>query len=147
MCKDISGTNWICSRNKFTNVYLFIKEWSNKAQKPYTIWRNRISSNKHRDSNKHGLLICLNIFDAFYWHASRGSISTVLIISTTFLILSEKLLKGALSDLRQFLTTESPLKIIKKCFLIHLKSSFRSQDIWIFVLSFRSCRKKAWLER
>ena len=37
--------------------------------------------------------------------------------------------KSALSGLRQFLATESPLKMIKKCFLFHLKSSFRSQDI------------------
>ena len=34
-------------------------------------------------------------------------------------------LKGVLSGLRQFFATESPLK----CFLFHLKSSFRSQDI------------------
>ena len=37
-------------------------------------------------------------------------------------------LKGALSGLRQFLATESPLND-EKCFLFHLKSSFRSQDI------------------
>ena len=34
--------------------------------------------------------------------------------------------KGPPSDLRQFLTIESPLKMIKKCFLFHDKSSFRS---------------------
>ena len=37
--------------------------------------------------------------------------------------------KGALSGLRQFLATESPLKLMKIFFLFHLKSSFRSQDI------------------
>ena len=39
------------------------------------------------------------------------------------------LFKGALSSLRQFLTTKSPLKMMKNVFLFHLKSSFRSQDI------------------
>ena len=38
-------------------------------------------------------------------------------------------LKGARSRMRQFLATESPLKIMKNVFLFHLKSSFRSQDI------------------
>ena len=38
---------------------------------------------------------------------------------------------------------ESPLKKNEKCFLFHLKSSFRSQGIWIVVLTFR---KTAWLE-
>ena len=39
-------------------------------------------------------------------------------------------LKGALSIQRQFLATESPLKMMKKAFVekIHLKSSFCSQD-------------------
>ena len=37
-------------------------------------------------------------------------------------------LKGALSGLRQFLATESHLKMIKM-FLFYLKSSFHSQDI------------------
>ena len=36
---------------------------------------------------------------------------------------------GALSGLRQFLATKSPLKMMKNAFLFHLKSSFRSQDI------------------
>ena len=35
---------------------------------------------------------------------------------------------GALSGLRQFLATESPLKMMKNAFF-HLKSSFHSQDI------------------
>ena len=34
-----------------------------------------------------------------------------------------------------------PFKIDGKCFLFHLWRSFRSQDIYIFVLTFRSCRK------
>ena len=39
------------------------------------------------------------------------------------------LLKGALSGLRLFLATESPLKMMKNAFFFHLKNSFRSQDI------------------
>ena len=38
-------------------------------------------------------------------------------------------LKGALSGMRQFLATESPLKLMKKCFLFRLNSPFLSQDI------------------
>ena len=37
-------------------------------------------------------------------------------------------LKGALSGVGKFLASESPLKIMKKCFLFRLKRAFRSQD-------------------
>ena len=53
-------------------------------------------------------------------------------------------LKGTLSGLKKLLAIE---KEIEKCFLFHLKSSFRSQDISIFVLSFWSCRNTTWWER
>ena len=55
----------------------------------------------------------------------------------------KRLIKGALSGLRQFLVTESPLKRMKN----NLKSSFCSQDIKVFVLNFCSCGKTTWLER
>ena len=42
---------------------------------------------------------------------------------------TEEIVKGALSVLRQFLATESPLKMMKNDFFFHLKSFFRSQDI------------------
>ena len=38
---------------------------------------------------------------------------------------------------------ESSVKMIKKCFLFHFKNSFRSEDIWIFVLTFCSFRKNS----
>ena len=47
--------------------------------------------------------------------------------------------KGALSGLRQFLANKSPLKIMEN---VQLKSSSRSQDIYIFVLIFWSCKKR-----
>ena len=37
---------------------------------------------------------------------------------------------------------ESPWKMTKNVFLFHLRSFFRSQDFYIFVLTFWSCRKK-----
>ena len=37
--------------------------------------------------------------------------------------------KGALSGLRQFLTTESPLKMVRNALTFYRKSSFRFQDI------------------
>ena len=39
------------------------------------------------------------------------------------------LVKDALSGLRQFLATKSPLKMMKNAFKFYLKSSFCSQDI------------------
>ena len=38
-----------------------------------------------------------------------------------------RVFKGAPLGLRQFLATETPLKMMKKCFLFHLKST--SKDI------------------
>ena len=35
----------------------------------------------------------------------------------------------------------------EKCFLFHLKSSFRSQDIQIFVLTFWACRKNGLIRK
>ena len=43
--------------------------------------------------------------------------------------------KGPLAGLKQFLTIESPLKIMKNV-LFFKKSSFRSRDIYIFALTF-----------
>ena len=43
--------------------------------------------------------------------------------------------KGALSGLRQFSAAESPLKMMKMLF-IHVESSFRSQDIYVFIFTF-----------
>ena len=51
-------------------------------------------------------------------------------------MLMTSMFKGALSGLRQFLANESPLKMMKKCFLFHLKSSFHLQDISVFALTF-----------
>ena len=51
--------------------------------------------------------------------------------------------KDELSRLRQFLVTESTLKMMKNAF--HFP--FRSQDISIFVFTFWSCIKMAWLKK
>ena len=42
---------------------------------------------------------------------------------------------------------ESPLKNDEKCFLFHLKSSFRSQYISVFVTTFWSCRKNGLIRK
>ena len=49
--------------------------------------------------------------------------------------------EGALSGLREFSCNWKPFKNDEKCFLFYLKSSFRSQDISVFVISFWSCIK------
>ena len=36
---------------------------------------------------------------------------------------------------------ESPLKNDEECFLFHLESSFRFQEISVFLMTFWSCRK------
>ena len=43
--------------------------------------------------------------------------------------------KGVLSGVRQSLATDSPLKLMKKCSLFHLKSSIHSQDNFCLDLS------------
>ena len=39
------------------------------------------------------------------------------------------------------------LKTDEKCFLFHLQSSFLSQDIWTFILSFWACRKNGLIRK
>ena len=39
------------------------------------------------------------------------------------------------------------LKTMNNCFLLHLKSAFRSQDIYIFVLTHWSCRKNGMIRK
>ena len=56
-------------------------------------------------------------------------------------------LKGPFTSMTKFLTTENPLKN-GKCILFYVKmpfqKSFRSWDIYIFMLASRLCRKTAW---
>ena len=42
---------------------------------------------------------------------------------------------------------DSPSKLMKKCSLFYLESSFRPEDTWIFVLTFCHVEKTVWLER
>ena len=49
---------------------------------------------------------------------------------------TKRAFKGALSGLRQFLATESPLKMMKNAFYITLKALFVLKIFKIFVLTF-----------
>ena len=88
---------------------------------------------------------CIYITVILYFHlvlnieiCQSNTLSSKLINLNRIIIkLDLDTIKGALSGLRQFLTTD------KKCFLFHLKICFRSEDIYIFVLNFCSCRKMA----
>ena len=40
-----------------------------------------------------------------------------------------------------------PFENEEKCFLFHVKSSFRSQDIYVFVMAFWSCRKNGLIRK
>ena len=53
--------------------------------------------------------------------------------------------KGTLSGLRQFLVTESFLEMMKNAFDFALEALF-ILEIFIFILTFRSCTKMAWYE-
>ena len=46
-----------------------------------------------------------------------------------------------------YLLEWKPFKVHEKCFLLHLKSSFRSQDILVFALTFCSCRKNGLIKK
>ena len=58
-------------------------------------------------------------------------------------------LKVALSPSKKFLYLLQwlPFTNDEKCFLFYLKSSFRSQDIEIFVLTFWACRKNGLIRK
>ena len=42
---------------------------------------------------------------------------------------------------------ESSLKNDEECFLFHLKTSFRSQDIHVFIITFWSCKKNSLIRK
>ena len=46
-----------------------------------------------------------------------------------------------LPEKRFYLLQRQPFRNDEKCFLFHFKSSLNSQDSYIFVLSFRTCKK------
>ena len=46
-----------------------------------------------------------------------------------------------------YLLEWKPFKNNEKCFLFHLKGSFRSQDIYLFVTTFWSCRKNGLIRK
>ena len=59
------------------------------------------------------------------------------------------LIKFGLSPSRKlcYLLHWKPFKNHEKCFLFHLKSSFRYQDILVFVTTFWSCRKNGLIRK
>ena len=56
-------------------------------------------------------------------------------------------LKGALSGLRQSLTTESPLEMMKNAVYFTLKALFVLKIFKIFVLTFWSCGKNGLIRK
>ena len=68
------------------------------------------------------------IFSVYMYKCYKYDI-TLLEKKSKMIFSRKNTLKDALSSLRQFLVTESPLKMMKKCFLFYLKSSFLSPDI------------------
>ena len=46
-----------------------------------------------------------------------------------------------------YLLDWKPLKNNEKCFLFYFKSSFRSQDVYVFVTTFWSCRKNGLIRK
>ena len=56
-------------------------------------------------------------------------------------------IKGALSGVRPFLASESPLKIMKNAFYFTLKAFFFLKIIYIFSLTFGPCRKNGLIRK
>ena len=102
---------------------------------------------------------CLSIFDHFVGLALKGLVVFIWIkqcqfISMPGLYISNLLsnhkflncLKDALSGLRQFLATESPLKMMKNVFYFTSKALFVLKMFNFLSWLFWSCSKMAWLE-
>ena len=78
------------------------------------------------------IIILLLLYYYYYYYYFPFSVLNKMYISISRVFqsswLEEEKFKGALSDLRQFLTAESPLKMMKNAFYFTSKA-FRSQDI------------------
>ena len=141
------GTSDFLQRANFCNEQLLQRVTSNFCNEQRVILQRATSEFQRVTSNKWKVtphvndyfvpwLVCLSIEHVnnyFFW--------LFFFLFFHFLLILDKLLKGTLKGLRQFLITESLLKMMKNAFLFHLKSSFRSQDIWVFVMTFWSFRK------
>ena len=100
------------------------------------------------------LFFPLNIFHMLFWcfcwlfTFTRNNIKRKCQCYTCKAFNVSTVLKGPLSGLRQFLKTESPLKMIKMAF-IHVNSPFPSLDIYIFVLTLfiwkKGLKRELWL--
>ena len=85
------------------------------------------------------------------WTPQQGKIRGKQLLARLHEILNFELLtwkfKGALLGLETVFSNCKLFKNHEKCFLFLLKSSFRYQDIELFVSTFWSYVKTAWLER
>ena len=70
-------------------------------------------------------------------------------VKTKSLMASWHFLKVGLPPLKNnyFLLQWKPFRNNEKCFLFHLKSFLRSQDNWVFVLTFWACRKNGLIRK
>ena len=80
------------------------------------------------------MAVCRNAFHngamTYTWlQFHESSVHRILVACVVLMEAILPCFKGALSDLRQLLIIENPLKMMKKFFLFQLKSSFRSSDI------------------
>ena len=70
----------------------------------------------------------LRFLSIVFFYTAHADGTIFFLKDENFIVNLSENFNGALSGLRQFLATESPLKMMKNAFF-HLKSSFRSQDI------------------
>ena len=84
-------------------------------------------------------------FCVLIFHISISLVFTVLCFEFNVILMDLKAHSQILRR-RTFGNLKS-LKNDEKYFLFHWKSSFRSQDIYLFILTFWSCIKMAWLKK
>ena len=81
-----------------------------------------------------------NMFDKLSGPKMEQRKKKIIKIFKDFVLSIMVTIKGTVSGLRQYLATESSIKMMKNAFYFTLKALFFLQIFW-------SCRKTAWLER
>ena len=81
--------------------------------------------------------------DNSFWMYSKLTLRT----RKQYQLTSTKIIKVHSQGWDDFWQPNALKKIMKNAFYFALKSSFHSQDIYIFIFIFSSCRKMSWLQR
>ena len=92
----------------------------------------------------------MNVENNFHWNNLQWLVSAIFHFSFFFKIKIKLYYSQTLTFQKKkliYLLQWKPFKNNQKCFLFHLKSSPRFQDIYIFVLTFWPCRKNGLIRK